>query len=180
MARGPHASLARHGCAMAKRSVASAALAAAVPLGVGAAVGYWAGQERWWRWGTDQLALEVEGRVEHNLEVLSRLRTDDTAGAILLLETAMDQGVLSLAGGDGRRRLPVSTLQGVRAYRTLYPPGPKDAERLRGVFAQLPETKPEYCSPAVAAILERAQRHADAPAGSSRGTVPAVRPPARE
>jgi hypothetical protein len=136
-------------------------LGATVALGVGTVVGYWIGQERWWRWANDQLKVEVVGYIEHNLEVLSRSRTDDVKGAVRLLETTMDRGVLNLAEGGRRDGVPVSTLQGVRAYHILYPADPKDAERLDSVLSVLPETAPGYCSPAVSAILDRARRHRD-------------------
>ena len=130
-------------------------------FGVGYIVGYtrefWAGMER--------LRFETAGNVTLRVDVLSRLRTADTDGAIERIEQSMDQGICTLPMRQDYVELPEyaqRSLMLAKLYRTAFPSKASDTA---ATLAQVPliPAGHEYCTPAVAKIAEMAHKKRNEP-----------------
>jgi hypothetical protein len=105
------------------------------------------------------LGAEVRGNLHQRVETLARLRTGDEAGAIDLLERAVDTAAESLPQGQPFSELSAATqaaLSVAKVYREAYPPT-KPSEDLVAVLAMTPLPDVEYCSPALRTLLEDAR-----------------------
>jgi hypothetical protein len=105
------------------------------------------------------LGTEVRGNLHQRVETLARLRTGDEAGAIDLLERAVDTAAETLPQGQPFSELSTRTqaaLSVAKVYREAYPPT-KPSEDLAAVLAMTPLPDVEYCSPALRKLLEDAR-----------------------
>ncbi len=87
--------------------------------------GYALGQREGLGWMSEFLGAEVRGNLHQRVETLARLRTGDEAGAIALLEQAVDTAAETLPQGSAFSELSPATQNALRlakVYREAYPP----------------------------------------------------------
>jgi hypothetical protein len=121
--------------------------------------GYTLGHRKMFRWGIEYLTAETRGNLSQRVETLARLRTGDEAGAIDLLERAVDAAAETLPQGLPFSELSAATqaaLSVAKVYRAAYPPK-EPSEDLAAVLAMTPLPDVEYCSPALRKLLEDAR-----------------------
>ncbi len=121
--------------------------------------GYALGQRDGLGWMSEFLGAEVRGNLHQRVETLARLRTGDEAGAIDLLERAVDTAAETLPQGQSFSELSAATqaaLSVAKVYREAFPPT-KPSEDLVAVLAMTPLPDVEYCSPALRTLLEDAR-----------------------
>jgi hypothetical protein len=143
---------------MASRALRAALIAALALFAFGA--GLATGSRTGWNRTQRLLTVEVHGNLSHRVETLARLRTGDAAGAIALLEQAVDGAIETLPQGQRWSALEPElrlTLQMAKAYQQRYP---QDQPRhtLTALLETIPMPDVKYCSPAMQDLLRSASQ----------------------
>lgn len=129
-------------------------------LGVGVFGGGFTLGHHWtFGWTMDFLQAETHGNLYRSVEALARLKTGDEAGAITLLEAAVDTATETLPQDRSFSQLPEATrraLQMAKTYRSVYPPA-EPSEALSAILDEIPLPEAEYCSPTLQILLQRAR-----------------------
>ncbi|MCP4656701.1 MAG: hypothetical protein GY856_14915 [bacterium] len=124
---------------------------------VGALVGFYAGQGSAFTY----LEMEVVGTLNLHVEVLSRLRSGNEAGAIEELEMTVNRAVINLPQNQPVSELPERTKRALglaKLYRTAYNPDVTGAQMAWSVLEEVPTRPVPTCSPALQEVLQNAGR----------------------
>lgn len=117
-------------------------------LMVAVLVGHLTGQQRATRWGIGLMRAEANANLMWRIEALALIRTGQTDRAVEGLEAQADNLAVVIAQNGGGEALALA-----KAYREAVPPPDSRSAELSAVFAALPETKMEWCSPALQRLL---------------------------